>query len=360
MKRLIIIGNGFDLAHGLKTSFKDFISSYLRHAIGNYFREGFYEDSLLKLEGLPFQYLPPNALEGLKGDGSFEALESLKEIKDIKIKHKMTLLEDLIQKVNELGWVDIEVEFFNYLIQLKDRQGRLVEFNSQFLELKRLLVDYLKAESEAPFDIIDQYLDFFIEPFSNLEFSEKLSLNENSPGEIYILNFNYTPLGNLYASKCIIRHGATKINYVHGSIDNLDKVVFGFGDEFDERYIEFERSNTKELYRFIKTIAYSKSKEYFDLSRFLDGDDTFQVQIFGHSCGLSDRTMLREIFENDRCKAIKLFYFEREDKSNDFEDKVIDIYRHFENKSIVKKKIVAFDYCKPMPQFTKAEASIDK
>lgn len=29
MNRLVIIGNGFDLAHGLKTSYKDFIRWYL-------------------------------------------------------------------------------------------------------------------------------------------------------------------------------------------------------------------------------------------------------------------------------------------------------------------------------------------
>ncbi len=28
--RLVIIGNGFDLAHGLKTSYKDFIRWYLK------------------------------------------------------------------------------------------------------------------------------------------------------------------------------------------------------------------------------------------------------------------------------------------------------------------------------------------
>ena len=28
MNRLILIGNGFDLAHGFKTSFKDFIDAY--------------------------------------------------------------------------------------------------------------------------------------------------------------------------------------------------------------------------------------------------------------------------------------------------------------------------------------------
>jgi hypothetical protein len=33
MNRLIIIGNGFDLAHGIKTSYHDFILDYLKERL---------------------------------------------------------------------------------------------------------------------------------------------------------------------------------------------------------------------------------------------------------------------------------------------------------------------------------------
>ena len=33
MNRIILIGNGFDLAHGLKTSYNDFIKWYLKRAL---------------------------------------------------------------------------------------------------------------------------------------------------------------------------------------------------------------------------------------------------------------------------------------------------------------------------------------
>ena len=35
IKRLIIIGNGFDIAHGLKSTFSDFISDYCFNAISS-------------------------------------------------------------------------------------------------------------------------------------------------------------------------------------------------------------------------------------------------------------------------------------------------------------------------------------
>ncbi len=36
INRLIIIGNGFDLAHGMKTKYKDFVNGYLRQEIGKH------------------------------------------------------------------------------------------------------------------------------------------------------------------------------------------------------------------------------------------------------------------------------------------------------------------------------------
>ena len=39
MRKLILIGNGFDLAHGLKTSYKDFSEKYYDHPMLCKFRE---------------------------------------------------------------------------------------------------------------------------------------------------------------------------------------------------------------------------------------------------------------------------------------------------------------------------------
>ena len=46
MNRLVIIGNGFDLAHGLPTSYKDFIDDYWKNAIQELYDNNKYSDSL--------------------------------------------------------------------------------------------------------------------------------------------------------------------------------------------------------------------------------------------------------------------------------------------------------------------------
>ena len=49
MNRLIIIGNGFDLAHGLPTSYKNFIDDYWGNVIKESKDKDVYDDELFSL-----------------------------------------------------------------------------------------------------------------------------------------------------------------------------------------------------------------------------------------------------------------------------------------------------------------------
>src|SRR3546814_2357202 len=91
-------------------------------------------------------------------------------------------------------------------------------------------------------------------------------------------------------------------------------MIFGFGDELDEDYAKMEAQRTKGFFEYIKSFWYFRTNNYHDLIRFIDGEE-FQVYILGHSCGLSDRTMLNMIFEHDNCKSIKIFYRSEEHTS---------------------------------------------
>ncbi|MHB8207002.1 AbiH family protein [Mucilaginibacter sp.] len=50
MNRLILIDNGFDLGHGLKTGYNDFLKWYLHQALVTAGKAFKYEDGLLKVE----------------------------------------------------------------------------------------------------------------------------------------------------------------------------------------------------------------------------------------------------------------------------------------------------------------------
>jgi hypothetical protein len=68
----------------------------------------------------------------------------------------------------------------------------------------------------------------------------------------------------------------------------------------------------------------------------------------GHSCGISDRTLLNTIFEHDNCKSIKIYYYyKRENGIDDYSDKVRNISRILTtNSSIIK--IINKTECEPL------------
>ena len=50
LNRLVSIGNGFDLAHGLRTSYKDFIDWYICESFNQFCTNKGYQDSLIEIK----------------------------------------------------------------------------------------------------------------------------------------------------------------------------------------------------------------------------------------------------------------------------------------------------------------------
>lgn len=69
MNRLILVGNGFDLAHGLKTSYKDFIDDFWEGKINKikyYNISSRYEDEYIIVDNVPNSYPAENFLKLIK------------------------------------------------------------------------------------------------------------------------------------------------------------------------------------------------------------------------------------------------------------------------------------------------------
>ena len=87
---------------------------------------------------------------------------------------------------------------------------------------------------------------------------------------------------------------------MHGTLeDNLENIVFGYGDEMDPEYSKIEAFNINEFLRNFKSFYYFKNDNYQLLHTFMT--DPYEVIIMGHSCGISDRVLLNAVFENDNC-----------------------------------------------------------
>lgn len=364
INRVIIIGNGFDLAHDLKTSYHDFLLNYFKECIINAlnnlyqntnhpFNKYFcHEDELIEIK---INY--NNSKEYYAS--LLSKVENISEFKEfikqqrIEISYYFEILKKGVEKLLEYNWVDFEIEYFKELTRIKTKgvnvDRYIKELNTHFDKFKSKLETYLTQQQSLLTTSFDRKLlcDCFCENILDIDVDLE-NIASQSPQRLLFLNFNYTNTLEPYVEECQKRIHS-EINYIHGSVnDESNPPIFGFGDEFDKRYKEFEDEGNNELFKHIKSFGYLKTNNYSDLTRFLEAEP-FQVQIYGHSCGLSDRTMFKEIFENKNCLSVKLFYHLKEDGSDDYTDKTYELYRHFSDKNSMRKKIVDKQKCRAMP-----------
>lgn len=357
MNRLIIVGNGFDLSLGLKTGYQSFLLNYLEECFSESCRGNTngYSDELLEIK--PSQIISPLRQ---KYDSFDELYEYLKSEKHIFFNVKFELLKEIHQNSMLNGWIDIEVLYYDILVSKlgeKDRNSRekiLKEYNDQFNFLKSKLIDYLSTivvdyENQDFKDYIHNLIQQVSKPYVNNNNND----NSTDIGNIKFVNFNYTPVLYKSVSPYIngihpIRtiSGDCSINNIHGNLNNEDSIIFGYGDELDENYRKIENERSRELFQNIKSVHYPQNKEYSDIMWFVESDNYYDVHILGHSCGLSDRTLLNYILEKENCISIKVYHH-----NNDFFEKCVEISRCFKDKNKMREKIQPFDENDIVPQY---------
>lgn len=96
----------------------------------------------------------------------------------------------------------------------------------------------------------------------------------------------------------------------------------------------------------IKSFKYPQTNNYHKILGFIEDLD-FEVFILGHSCGLSDRTLLKTLFEHSKCRAIQVLHYNGKEE---FFNKSIEISRHFENKVMMRERLLPFDPSAKIPQ----------
>ena len=333
---LIIVGNGFDLAHKLNTSYNDFILWYLNSCLKNFKQNGKYDDELISINGS--RNYVGESVDSIK---TFLMLRTNNNIKLILDKNAFfsTLMNDLTLN----RWVDVERIYYNAILNILDPMITHISkdinnLNSGFKYLKNLLIKYLN-QLDYNITLISGIVQNLYEIFSKANVEV-----DGEKGEIYILNFNYTSVINQYVSDFLSEQFSIKIFNIHGKIDDPNSIIFGYGDEIDPNYEKIEHLNRNEYLTNFKTFGYLKNSNYRDLELFLNSSK-YNTYIMGHSCGISDRLLLNTIFENENCESIKIFYHQKEDNTNDFIDKTMEISRNFKlaGKKQMRNIIIPYD-----------------
>ncbi|WP_452225762.1 AbiH family protein [Lacinutrix cladophorae] len=418
MNRIILIGNGFDLAHGMNTSYRHFIDDYWKNCIKE-IKELTYREKYQNQELAVGQ----RTIIPITAKNFSELISDLKK-DDTQITFKNKFFQIISKKSYIENWVDIENEYYTILKNTTNKSrpsvygSNIKALNSDFKKVQDRLVDYLnkiQGEFKSNFDSNLQSIKNIIgykiyHPFDLNDFSEasinqraeieynllkkdiegilenKISINEVEenkrkiiqriditnpfieirkllqskyardlfdliPDQTVFLNFNYTFTDDIYNNPKEFdtyndkKYSVVKSIHIHGTIDSKDNnpIIFGFGDELDEEYKSLEKLNNNDYLENIKSINYLESENYKKLLEYINSGN-FQVFIFGHSCGISDRTLLNTIFEHENCASIKLFFHEKSEDNDNFSDIVRNISRNFNDKAKMRDRVVNKNY----------------
>ena len=378
MNRLVIIGNGFDIAHGLKTSYMDFINWYwdkrIDAFVGNTTKIS--EDCLCKLSintdadlscwnVLAFENSYFRDIRGNRKCSGYDVIKELQDNPDIFSVDFTPFFGTILQSIETRGWVDIENDYYQLLKKCTENADygySVKELNDQLAFLQDKLIEYLRTISTNRH--IEELHNAMIEFFDPADFStegkkkalENMGLENTNleeiqnnfeeqkklrPERIMLLSFNYTATAKMYGNFNL------DFNYIHGELEHPENIIFGYGDELDKDYKDILNRNDNELLKNNKSSRYLLTRHYHIMLEFLMSAP-FQVLIMGHSCGNSDRTLLNTIFEHENCVSIKPFYHKWADGSDNYLELVQNISRNFTNMRLFRDRVVNKEQCKTM------------
>ncbi len=412
MNRIILIGNGFDKAHDLKTGYEDFINWYwtkriygFRGLIGNTSDDGLCAFKMKNEYDVWNVWAYSNfALYSTKMDGKAIVEEIRKDTRNFSVGFT-SVFHEICQDIETKGWVDIEEIYYKHLTQQASRKSLAKDVNKELDIIKSNLIEYLtKIQDDINNDIISldiqrkilepiskediaigsmDYWSMMMENRMNYDSSRWEHLiegyNTNSeihtysvrsvedlkktygtdiiygdvdesscptfrlPDNIMLLNFNYTNTADMYLPKV----DKFSVIHIHGTVSKPETVIFGYGDERDEEYEPLMKKNDNEYLRHIKSFRYLESSNYRKMLEFIDSGP-YQICIMGHSCGISDRTLLCTLFEHSNCVSIKPYYYQKEDGSDNYFDLVCSIARNISDPRLMRDRVVRKERCEPL------------
>ncbi len=377
MNRLVIIGNGFDIAHGFKTSYKDFFNWYCNQRVDDFVGNAakVSEDCLCKFtinENSSYSNWHSFSFENKYfkdryGNRLYSGYDVIKDIRNNSedfIANCSHLFCTIMQSL-EKGWVDIENDYYQLLKnsitnpkcgytakELNDHlaflQCKLVEYlstisiNRDRKDLHHAMIDFFNPVDfstegrQKVHDNLGLAFDYYDGELINDEVRKKLI-----PKRIMLLSFNYTGTARRYGNFNISH------NYIHGELLKPKSIIFGYGDELDKKYQDILDTNDNELLRNVKSVKYLETRRYREMLEFIQ-EAPFQVFIMGHSCGNSDRTLLNTVFEHDNCVSIKPFYHKWDDGTDNYLDIVQNISRNFTSMKLFRDRVVNKEQCATM------------
>lgn len=315
MKKLVVLGNGFDLAVGQKTHVYDFYEKKIRQNLGVYWQPRAFE-----LDFLSFLFFECSDGNNSQNFRSILKVVSAEEWKDFElILNRIVLNEDVYYKIEEI---------FN----ARNDGNPYHPENAVLASINNYIANYM---GDHPNDSATNYIDFLsfeVERFER-EFSKylmtidvdhtwlakkKLLLKEIvGRNESVIMTFNYTSPGftDCDPTKVYAIHGTARANNAFIGIDATTN------KEFKKCSNLYEELGEK--IKFTKTFK-RLTNSSFEQQNILKNDIDV-ITFYGHSLGEQDYSYFQSIFDHyslfDSKLILEFCYSEYNDEEHDFEYK---------------------------------------
>ena len=373
---ILIIGNGFDIAHNLPTKYNQFLQYIEDFSLyNNIKKEITFDNSPCILGNRALANIDKNILDHIidldtNEKNIFEELSSL-----IDKNTWINYFTDLHVEINKNdGWIDFEKEISKVIQTLdsirNERNKTLSEEGSYYLNvnLKENEEEFIKKffkytyPSFSPYQMIDndefdKYKEILIHDLNRLIRSLEIYLstyvNSKNANKIKyiddlkidkVLSFNYT---NTYESVYCLNKNNIDFDFIHGKASILNSIdsnnmVLGIDEyleepdkDIDNEYVQFKK--------FYQRILKMTGAHYTDwLNEFkISKEKTVHVPntkyelniyIIGHSLDITDKDILRPILLNDYSN-VTIYHHSKKA----LEDQIINLVKVIGEENLIKR-----------------------
>ncbi len=352
---ILVLGNGFDLALKLPTSYNDFLkfAKAMKEFAQKPSEFDFANMKRFDIDYKVIQLIKEDA--GNRTNNLFSYVKKFESIKENFWLYYFELKQEDLKRYSKVRWIDFEEE----ISKVGKEITTIVEKNSNHLDAEigtnapAYILSFMRDCFDMKYyrDIHDKIcgdldylrwlLNFYLSRYVNRldvdNYPPVLNNDLDNNDDIRIISFNYTNT----VERCFGKY-VKNIDYIHGLAgENEGDIVFGGKFDSDENsFLELSKAFQRVKYptkydyiRWLNEVKESKQKKIDDknskllqesnmtviLDRLSKGAD--KMIIFGHSLGMTDSDIIGRLFSVDNMNIKVYCHVKKTESAIDESDK---------------------------------------
>lgn len=332
MENILVIGNGFDIAHGFNTRYEDFINFcktiatvYQGFKDNQFIYQNEYNDILKEKLDKVFKEKSVSAKAIKYFSNLTPTSETSQFIKACKENYWLTYV---LKNKSMIGdkWSDLEyviakqIEILSYIsnnLNWHTREETMLasRYSSNLIELFKIVteergnntdfqhqIELTKKHLYRELEELTWLLEIYLTRFLNTK-TKKIELFKYLP-VTKLISFNYT---DTYTR--MYKKETNTVHYIHGfaakdRIKKENNMVFGIGSEI-KNVTDNDKYDYLEFQKYYQRIVKKTGNNY---TKWLNDNEQFYIYFFGHSLDIVDGDVIRKLIHCKKAKVIIFYY----------------------------------------------------